>query len=300
MFRHAALAAVCAAVVACSPASTDSAGPPSPLAADTASPAASGSAEPSPSPTPTGPTPPSDVSPFTDPNELAEALATAETTLASPETSDEAVRAWAWLQQQAYRDLVVNLDWRPTAKAALPPEFHTAFDLNIHAGTQLRKLTKPREALPDWRIIPAPPVDELRAHYDAAAAEFGVDWSYLAAIHFVESRMGRIRGTSTAGARGPMQFMPATWEAYGEGDIDDPRDAIRAAARYLVAHGAPGNMRRALYAYNHSQLYVDAIEDHARVMREYPHYYRTYYNWRVYYITVNGDILLEEGYGVPS
>jgi len=68
-------------------------------------------------------------------------------------------------------------------------------------------------------IVAPPPADELLGHYRAAGDEFGVDWTYLAAIHLVETRMGRIRGTSTAGAHGPMQFMPATWDAYGEGDV---------------------------------------------------------------------------------
>ena len=56
-----------------------------------------------------------------------------------------------------------------------------------------------------------------------------------------------------------MQFMPATWRAYGlGGDIDDPRDAILAAANYLHASGAPQDVDRALYAYNHSRAYVRA------------------------------------------
>ena len=56
-----------------------------------------------------------------------------------------------------------------------------------------------------------------------------------------------------------MQFMPATWAAYGlGGDIHDPRDAILGAANYLRANGAPGESRRALYHYNPSQLYVEA------------------------------------------
>ena len=36
-----------------------------------------------------------------------------------------------------------------------------------------------------------------------------------------------------------MQFMPATWKSYGRGgDIQDPRDAILAAGRFLAAAGA--------------------------------------------------------------
>ena len=67
----------------------------------------------------------------------------------------------------------------------------------------------------------------------------------LAGIHLVETRMGRLRGTSPAGAKGPMQFIPETWARFGQGDIESNRDAIRAAARHLVAHGAPDRMRKA-------------------------------------------------------
>ena len=76
-------------------------------------------------------------------------------------------------------------------------------------------------------------------------------------MNFVESAFGRLRNRSVSGARGPMQFMPATWAAYGlGGDISDPRDAILGAANYLHANGAPGDEARALYRYNPSSHYV--------------------------------------------
>ena len=56
-----------------------------------------------------------------------------------------------------------------------------------------------------------PPAAELLADYNAAAQATGVGWQYLAAVHLVETRMGRIRGTSAAGAEGPMQFLPSTF-----------------------------------------------------------------------------------------
>ena len=57
----------------------------------------------------------------------------------------------------------------------------------------------------------------------------GVPWNYLAAIHLIETRFGSIEGTSTAGAQGPMQFLPSTFEAYGDGgDIHSLRDSIMA------------------------------------------------------------------------
>ena len=125
-------------------------------------------------------------------------------------------------------------------------------------------------------------------------------WPYLAAVHFVETRMGRIRGESSAGAQGPMQFLPKTWAAYGEGDINSNKDSIRTAARYLKRNGAPADMRNALWNYNHSYLYVDAVTIYAEQMRENERAYFGYYHWQVYYRTTNGDVLLPEGYGTPT
>lgn len=109
--------------------------------------------------------------------------------------------------------------------------------------------------------------------------------------------MGRIRGTSEAGAQGPMQFMPSTWAAYGEGDINSNRDSIAAAARYLQRNGAPGDMRRALYRYNNDYRYVDAVTIYAERMRADERAFWGYYQWQVYYVTMNGDVWLPEGYG---
>ena len=93
---------------------------------------------------------------------------------------------------------------------------------------------------PRIRAAEPEPADRLRAHYAAAQRRFGVGWHVLAAVNFVETGFGRLRNESTAGARGPMQFIPATWRAYGlGGDVHDPRDAILGAANYLHANGAP-------------------------------------------------------------
>jgi membrane-bound lytic murein transglycosylase B len=151
--------------------------------------------------------------------------------------------------------------------------------------------------LPSWRIVEPAPADELLAHYRAAEAEFGVPWNYLAAIHLVETAMGRIRGTSSAGAQGPMQFIPTTWAAYGQGDINDTGDSIRAAARYLRASGAPRDMDTAVFRYNPSQRYVRAVTAYAGIMAARPEAYRAYYHWQVYYLTRTGDVHLPVGYG---
>jgi soluble lytic murein transglycosylase-like protein len=236
------------------------------------------------------------VSTFADAEELGRTLLAAEEAIRSPDTPIDILPGWAWAQQQAYRELVVHPEWRDQVRALMPEELRPAFDANVLAGEQLRELTEPQQQLPPWRIVAPPPAEELRLHYQGAEKEFGVDWEYLAAIHLVETRMGRIRGSSPAGAEGPMQFLPGTWEAYGEGDINDPGDAIRAAARYLVAHGAPGDMPGALYAYNPSRRYVAAIQAYAAVMRAHQNTFLGYYHWRVYYRLEGEDVLLEEGY----
>ncbi len=187
---------------------------------------------------------------------------------------------------------------RTAVRDQTPRRFHAAYDLTLRAAAALGQLNSPRAGPPDdWRIRRPLPVATLRGHYRAAQKQFGVPWQILAAINFVETRFGRIHGDSHAGAQGPMQFMPSTWDVYGKGDIRNPRDAIFAAARYLTASGAPGDLRGALYAYNHSDYYVDAILAYAEAMRRYPHYLDVYHRWQVYFRTPNGDVLLREGYG---
>ncbi|HEX7345303.1 MAG TPA: lytic transglycosylase domain-containing protein [Candidatus Limnocylindrales bacterium] len=156
---------------------------------------------------------------------------------------------------------------------------------------------EPQQRLPRWRIVAPPPASELLGYYREAQRRTGVSWTYLAAIHLVETRMGRIRGVSTAGARGPMQFLPSTWDLYGnDGDITDPRDAILAAARLLKANGAPGDMADALWHYNPSGSYVRAVREHARAMQRSRSAYRAYWHWRVFYRHARGTYVLPVGY----
>jgi membrane-bound lytic murein transglycosylase B len=147
----------------------------------------------------------------------------------------------------------------------------------------------PRGKAPKVRVADAAPASDLRAHYADAQRRFGIHWTVLASINFVESAFGRVRSASESGARGPMQFMPATWRAYGAGgDIEDPHDAILAAARYLKASGAPQDLDQALYAYNHSWAYVRAVRRFAARMRADERTFRTYYAWQVYVRTSSG------------
>jgi soluble lytic murein transglycosylase-like protein len=129
----------------------------------------------------------------------------------------------------------------------------------------------------------ARPVSQLRAYYNEAQQAYGIDASYLAAINFIESNFGRVNGPSSAGAMGPMQFEPGTWTEYGQGgNINDPHDAILAAARLLVHNGAPYDMRNAIYHYNLDFNYVDSVESFARAYRSDPGWLDRMYYWNTY------------------
>jgi membrane-bound lytic murein transglycosylase B len=224
---------------------------------------------------------------------LAAELTRAETAIRDPATSPSELRALGRAQQRAYRALVRRPRLLPAVLALAPPALRPTVKANTLAGAELRKLSRPAKRLPRWRIVAPPPAAALLASYRAADAKLAVPWQYLAAIHLVETRMGRIRGTSSAGARGPMQFLPATWRRYGgRGNIHATGDAVLAAARLLRANGAPADMAAALYAYNPSRRYVRAVTAYAEQMRADERAFLGYYQWQVYY----GDTLLPEGY----
>jgi hypothetical protein len=235
--------------------------------------------------------------PAGDPASLAAQIAEAEATIRRPAVGTPDLAAAALAQQVAYRQLGDHPDWDAAVLAALPPELGPVAEIHAAARRDLRALTgEPSTEMPAWRLVAPAPADDLLAWYHEAEAEFGVPWTYLAAINLVETGMGRIRGASTAGAQGPMQFLPSTWAAYGEGDINDPREAIRAAARLLVANGAPGDMDSAVFAYNHDTRYVGAVTRYAGLIGEHPNAYAGFHAWGVWYWTTAGDIYLPVGW----
>jgi membrane-bound lytic murein transglycosylase B len=122
----------------------------------------------------------------------------------------------------------------------------------------------------DIVAVPVEPILHARyvQIYKASAKRYGFqkDWYVLAAVGKVESNHGQNMGPSSAGAMGPMQFLPSTWRKFGidgNGDgvanIMDPEDAIPAAARYLKTSGAPKDWTEALYTYNRSGSYVKKV-----------------------------------------
>lgn len=137
------------------------------------------------------------------------------------------------------------------------------------------------------------PAETLRVHYRRASRRFDVPWTLLAAVHFMETKFGRVVSASWAGAQGPMQFLPSTWDAFGMGgDIHDTRDAIFGAANYLAATGSPGDDRAALWAYNPVDYYGDAVLAYDRMMRRDGRTFYALYNWQVFVRTEAGLVQL--------
>ena len=163
---------------------------------------------------------------------------------------------------------------------------------DVIARRELRQLSRP-QPLNAFSTGPAAPVYRLRGFYTEAQRRFHVGWHVLAAVNYVESAFNKLRNSSTAGAQGPMQFLPATWRAYGMGgNVRDPHDAILGAANYLHANGAPRDYARALYRYNPSQLYVDAVLRYAAMMRTDPRAFYVLYSRQVFVRTAHGLVRL--------
>lgn len=216
------------------------------------------------------------------------------TSLGRPRSGDE----WRGLKelglriQKNYRRMAAKPGFSKKVLKHLDGALAWKFKANMKAARALYSLAEPRDPpvhMPSTR--PSHPDDLLRFH-KKAHRRFDVPWNVLAAINFVETRFGRLTGPSSAGARGPMQFMPATWDAYGRGDIMDPHDSIQAAGRYLKANGAPDDMRNALWHYNHSYAYVDAVQTYARLIKAKRANYYEYYLYQAFARTTKGDVQL--------
>jgi len=209
--------------------------------------------------------------------------------------------AAAHREQAAYRSIGRHPEWDSITRPRIPPELLDVYNRNIDARRQLQAMAEVKSTLPAWRIEPPIPAGELLGYYHAAESESGVGWNYLAAINLVETRFGSINGVSTAGAQGPMQFLPSTFAGYGQGgDVNSPRDSIMAAGRFLAANGFANDRDRAIYGYNHAHQYVQAVDQYAALMASDPAAFPTYYRWDVYYYTTAGDVLLPVGYAATS
>jgi hypothetical protein len=233
-----------------------------------------------------------------DPAHLADDLVADEQALRDALSSEGVLMAAARRQQAAYRKLGRHPEWDPIARHRIPPSLLKIYDHNVDAHRQLTAMSKgyAQATLPAWRIDPPPPADELLGYYREAESVSGVGWTYLAAINLIETGLGRVAGVSSAGAQGPMQFLPSTFAAYGQGDILSSHDSIMAAGRYLAANGFASNRDYALYRYNNSNQYVQAVNDYAAVLAADPAAFAGYHRWDVYYNTTAGDVVLPIGY----
>jgi membrane-bound lytic murein transglycosylase B len=195
----------------------------------------------------------------------------------------------ALFHQRMLRAMAARRALADATLARLPPDVRGEAADTVVGRRHRAAIPRSPGRLPPVRVAEAAPAADLRRDYDEAQRRFGVHWSILAAVNFVESAFGRVRSASEAGARGPMQFLPSTWRRYGMGgDIDDPHDAILAAANYLSRAGAQRDIDRALFAYNHSMSYVHAIRRFARRMRIDERTFLTYYAWQVFVRTPQG------------
>jgi len=233
-----------------------------------------------------------------DPAQLAGQLTTAERALGGGATAPAAMARSALIVQLACLAVAAHHGWAGAVLAQVAPAQRAAAATDLAATADLVALTPPLTKLPPWRIVAAKSLAALRADYQAAQAATGVGWFYLAAINFVETDFGRVAGPSTAGAQGPMQFLPATWASYGHGSIHRAKNAILAAARLLAAQGAAQDIAAAVYAYNPSGRYVDAVLRYARRLRRDPHALISYYHRPVICHLASGWVLLPAGYGI--
>jgi hypothetical protein len=234
--------------------------------------------------------------PLADPAQLAAEIDHAQAIIEGASGSEASLQQAAGSQQLAFRQLADHRALRQPTIGRLTRAARSAALAALRAADALSQIVPAERRFPNWRIVAPPAPAKLLSYFQAAAAAWKIHWQYLAAIELVETRMGRIRGLSPTGAKGPMQFMPATWAEYGQGSINDQRDSITAAARFLAANGARRNIGAALLHYNPSRLYVAAVESYAQEMRRDRHAFYGYYYWQVLYRTTKGTFLLPVGY----
>ena len=144
--------------------------------------------------------------------------------------------------------------------------------LNTDAGEGGIGFDLPKPGSPRQDSLHNPPLPipaRIEKLYRDAADRYRIPWTLLAGIGMEETGHGRNNRTSSAGAQGLMQFMPATWASMGvdgdrdgRADIHNDADSVFSAANYLtksgVKAGAAG-VRRALFAYNHTTWYVNDV-----------------------------------------
>ncbi len=232
--------------------------------------------------------------------EAAAQLAEAETGLRDDDRDPTTLEVLGERQQLAYRALAGHPQWVATVVADVPSGVRPAIQHNVDADAALAQLTADSTApttLPDWTILePAAgghPPRLLRGGRGRERDPLAVPRGDPPPRdpHGAHPRQQPRRGA------GPDAVHPETWASYGEGDINDDRDAILAAGRYLDDRGGPDDMDRALFSYNHDDRYVEAVREYATVMLDDPLAYDGYHAWQVFFRKADGTVLLPEGFG---
>ena len=236
--------------------------------------------------------------------DAAELFTEVERALRVDGLSPEAYADLGHTEQLTIRTLIRNEDWIPEFLAAVPEDLRPFAELHIEARQQLGAHVgdaPPGENVPPWQIIEPAPADDLVAFYKSASEQTGIDWEVLAGVNLIETVIGRINGVSTAGAQGPMQFLPTTWPEVSEGgDVLDPDDAIHGAARYLVQRGGLDDINAGLWGYNNSPEYGFAVLAYAEMLALDERAFRGIYNWEVYVGSVEGLLWLPVGFNTPE
>jgi membrane-bound lytic murein transglycosylase B len=225
-----------------------------------------------------------------DPQELAGGIEAADASwhaalpdwlaAGKPPVVPERMSAAAAYLQQAASTLSRDRSLAVQTLGDLPPRLRKQTRDTTRAIRDLHRLSAGSPAA-ELRTGPPSSLDVLLPSYKAAKRRFNVGTNVLAAVNHVESAFGQARNDSGAGAKGPMQFIPSTWKIYGlGGNIKDPHGAILGAANYLHQSGAPGSYRDALFAYNRSHLYVDAVLSYARLIRRDRQALYLLYSWK--------------------
>ncbi len=238
-----------------------------------------------------------------DAAEFAARFSTAHATISDPTATADAAALAGQELQLLLRALADQPELDEEVLAALDPAARPSIERIVRARQFLQARnaadttpSEPPTELPAWTIVEPEPVDALLAHYAEAEALTGVPWYWLAAIHLQETRMGRIQGVSSAGAVGPMQFLPTTWAECCTGDPLVTRDAIIGAATYLAQSGGPADMQAAVYQYNPNDGYVAVVTAYAEALRDEPALYRGLHSFQVFFGSSAGTVRLPVGY----
>ena len=234
---------------------------------------------------------------------FAALLSAAHATISDPTSPPEAVTQAGQQLQLLLRALADQPELDEVVLTSLDPAARPSIERIVRARQFLQARSaadttpsEPPTELPAWTIVEPESADTLLAHYAEAEALTGIPWYWLAAIHLQETRMGRIQGVSSAGAVGPMQFLPTTWAECCTGDPLVTRDAIIGAATYLAQSGGPADMNAAVYQYNPNDGYVAVVTAYAETLRDEPALYRGLHAFQVFFGSAAGTVRLPVGY----